>query len=59
VPAAYAGTDPEGNWSEDWATVWADTGAGQPLPAEHPLAAERQRVDQGVLRNLLRLNGRR
>ena len=57
VLAAYAAaTDPEGGWSEDWAQVWLDTGAGQPLPPERPLAAERQRVDQQVLSNLLRLN---
>jgi len=56
VLAAYGATDPEGGWSEDWAQVWLDTGAGQPLPAEHGLAAERGRVDQLVLGNLLRLN---
>ena len=59
VLAAYAATDPEGDWSEDWASVWTDTGAGQRLPADHPLAAERQRVDQRVLANLPRLNGDR
>lgn len=56
VLAAYAATDPEGGWSEEWAAVWTDTGAGQPLPADHPLSAERRRVDQTVLANLLRLN---
>ncbi|HEY2586196.1 MAG TPA: DNA methyltransferase [Tepidisphaeraceae bacterium] len=56
VLAAYAATDPAGGWSEDWAAVWLDTGAGQPLPPDHPLAAERQRVDQAVLANVLRLN---
>jgi hypothetical protein len=56
VLAAYAAIDPAGNWSEDWAEVWTDTGAGQPLPAEHPLAAKRAEVDQKVLANLLRLN---
>jgi len=56
VLAAYAATDPEGEWSEDWATVWTETGAGQPLREGDPLAAERQRVDQLVLSNLLRLN---
>jgi hypothetical protein len=54
--AAYAATDPEGNWSEDWASVWVDTGAGQPLPNNLALASERKRVDQLVLTNLLRLN---
>jgi hypothetical protein len=56
VLAAYAAVDPEGHWSEDWATVWLDTGAGQKPPADHPLAAERARVDQLVLGNLLRVN---
>jgi hypothetical protein len=56
VLAAYAATDPAGDWSEEWAAVWADTGAGQPLPADHPLAARRAEVDQLVLANLLRLN---
>ena len=56
VLAAYAATDSQGNWSEDWAQVWTETGAGQPLPENHPLAAERKRVDQLVLANLLRLN---
>jgi hypothetical protein len=59
VLAAYAATDPEGEWSEDWAQVWVDSGAGQVLPAEHPQAAERQRVDQAVLRSLLQLNSLR
>ena len=56
VLAAYAASDPAGNWSEDWAQVWTENGAGQPLPENHPLAAERKRVDQLVLANLLRLN---
>ena len=56
VLAAYAATDPDGNWSEDWASVWTETGAGQPLPENHSLATERKRVDQLVLANLLRLN---
>ena len=56
VLAAYAATDPEGDWSEDWARVWVDSGAGQSLPAEHLLAGERTPVDQLVLGNLLRLN---
>jgi hypothetical protein len=59
VLAAYAATDPHGDWSEDWAAVWTDTGAGQPLPADHTLARERQKVDQSVLANLLRLNAAR
>jgi hypothetical protein len=56
VLAAYAATDPEGDWSEDWAEVWTETGAGQPLKADHPLAATRAEIDQKVLANLLRLN---
>jgi hypothetical protein len=56
VLVAYAATDPAGDWPENWAAVWIDTGAGQPLPADHPLAAERAEVDQKVLANLLRLN---
>jgi hypothetical protein len=56
VLAAYAATDAGGDWSEDWAAVWTDTGAGQPLPADHPLAAKRADIDQKVLANLLRLN---
>jgi len=56
VLAAYAGVDPDGDWSEDWAQVWGDTGAGHPLPDDRPLAAQRAEVDQKVLENLLRLN---
>jgi hypothetical protein len=56
VLAAYAAADPQGGWSEDWAHVWKDTGAGQPLPAGHPLSARRAEIDQKVLANLLRLN---
>jgi REP element-mobilizing transposase RayT len=56
VLAAYAAADPQGGWSEDWADVWKDTGAGQPLPAAHPLSARRAEIDQKVLANLLRLN---
>ena len=56
VLGAYAAVDPDGDWAEDWADVWVDTGAGQPLPDDHPLAARRAEVDQKVLENLLRLN---
>ena len=59
VLAAYAATDPEGGWSEDWAELWTETGAGQPLPDNHPLAARRRETDERVLRNLLGLNWRR
>jgi hypothetical protein len=67
VLAAYAActepaegaTDPSGDWSEDWATVWTDAGAGQPLPADHPPAARRAQIDPRVLANLLRLNHER
>ena len=59
VLAAYAATDHEGDWNEDWAEVWVDTGAGQTLPPDHPLTARRAEVDQKVLANLLRLNHQR
>ncbi|HEY3244273.1 MAG TPA: hypothetical protein VGM03_13080 [Phycisphaerae bacterium] len=59
VLTAYAATDPSGDWSEVWAEVWTETGAGQPLPAAHPLAARRAEIDQRVLANLLRLNQER
>lgn len=59
VVAARAATDRGRGWSEHWATVWLDTGAGQPLRVDHPLYAGRQRADQQVLANLLRLNGLR
>ena len=56
VLAAYSATDPEGEWSEDWALVWTDTGAGQPLPPGHELTELRKETDQRVLANLLRMN---
>jgi hypothetical protein len=56
VLAAYAALDPQGQWEEDWAAVWTDTGAGQPLPAGHALTTRRAEVDSRVLENLLRLN---
>ena len=56
VLAAYAAVDPDGQWSEDWAEVWQPTGAGQPLPEDHPLADARREIDQKVLENLLRMN---
>lgn len=56
VLAAYAATDPDGGWSEDWAQVWIETGAGQPLPEGHSLSELRKETDQRVLANLLRLN---
>lgn len=59
VLAAYAAVDPAGGWSEDWAAVWVDSGAGQNLAEGHPLASERGRVDGLVLANLLRLNQQR
>ncbi|MGB2987190.1 MAG: hypothetical protein WBE26_15070 [Phycisphaerae bacterium] len=51
-----AATDPEGEWSEDWAQVWVDSGAGQPPPDGHDLTELRTDIDQRVLANLLRLN---
>ncbi|HYE60704.1 MAG TPA: DNA methyltransferase [Phycisphaerales bacterium] len=59
VLAAYAAVDPQGGWQEDWAEVWTETGAGQPLPDGHALAARRAEVEERVLGNLLRLNGER
>ena len=56
VLAAYAAVDPAGKWDEDWAEVWVETGAGEPLPADHARAERRGQVDQLVLANLLRLN---
>lgn len=56
VLAAYASVDPGGGWQEDWAEVWVDTGAGQPLPTDHPLRDKRAEIDQRVLAELLRLN---
>lgn len=56
VLAAYAAVDPEGEWEEDWAEVWVETGAGQALPDGHALAERRKEIDQRVLANLLRLN---
>jgi len=56
VLAAYAAVDPEGEWSEDWAEVWTEAGAGQPLPDGHALAARRTEIELHVRTNLLRLN---
>ena len=61
APIERSALDPAGEWSEDWAEVWIETGAGQPLPpaedgTPHPLAARRKETDQRVLANLLRLN---
>ena len=57
--AAYASVDSEGGWSEDWAEVWVETGAGHSLPDDHELAERRREVDQQVLSNLLRMNAER
>jgi hypothetical protein len=56
VLAAYAAVDPEGDWAEDWADVWEESGAGQPLPEGHALAERRAETDGRVLAALLRLN---
>lgn len=56
VLAAYTATDADGDWCEDWAEVWNQTGAGFPLPADHAMSARRKEVDQLVLANLVRLN---
>lgn len=61
VLAAYALTDPEGGWQEDWADVWQETGAGQPLPedADPEAKARRAVTDEALLSALLRLNRQR
>jgi hypothetical protein len=59
VLAAYAAIDPEGHWSEDWASLYTETGAGTPLPEGHPQSAARTTTDQKILTNLLRLNHER
>jgi len=59
VLAAYAATDPAGAWDPEWAAVFTDTGAGQPLPEGHPLSERRAEVEQLILAALLRLNGER
>ena len=61
VLAAYAAIDPAGGWTPDWADVFVETGAGQPLPdaaddSPHPLAERRDEIEQAILANLLRLN---
>jgi hypothetical protein len=56
VLAAYAAVDPDSGWDEDWAEVWVESGAGQPLPKDHALTERRTDVDQRVLATLLRLN---
>ncbi|MDB5319340.1 MAG: hypothetical protein JWN40_971, partial [Phycisphaerales bacterium] len=56
-PASAGGSSPQ--WDESWAQVWQGTGPGQPLPAGHPLTAQRLEVDRRVLENLLRLNDER
>jgi hypothetical protein len=56
ILAAYAATDPAGQWDESWPEVWQDTGPGQPLPADHPLMPKRAEVDRRVLANPLKLN---
>ena len=56
VLAAYAATDPQGEWAEDSAAVCEETSAGQPLTEQHTLTATRAEIEQKVLANLLRLN---
>ncbi len=48
----FTALDSNGEWSEDR----AETGAGQPLPEDHELFANRQEIDQEMLANLLRMN---
>ena len=59
VIAAYHAIDPEGDWDPAWATVFEETGAGQPLPEEHELIERREEVEQLILGNLLRMNQQR
>lgn len=59
VIAAYAHVDPEGGWDPSWAEVFEETGAGQPLPDDHPLVERRAEVEQLILGALLRLNHER
>ncbi|MFG0314156.1 MAG: hypothetical protein ACF8LL_08225, partial [Phycisphaerales bacterium] len=56
VLAAYAAVDPEGDWDASWAEAFEQTGAGQPLPEDHPMHEQRGEVEQLILANLLRLN---
>lgn len=63
VVAAYREIDPEGEWNPEWAAVWKETGAGQPIPADadngEAKRAHRAEIEQRVLANLLRLNQQR
>ncbi len=56
VLAAYASVDPEGDWCAEWAEVFVDTGAGQPLPEGHELTERRAEIEQAMLGALLRMN---
>jgi hypothetical protein len=55
VLAAYAATVLQGDWSEDWAQGWTDSGTGQMLTAGRALTDKHGELDQVVLANLLRL----
>lgn len=59
VIAAYATIDPAGDWDPAWASVFVETGAGQPLPDDHELSERRGEIEQLILGNLLRLNQQR
>lgn len=59
VLAAYATTDPDGEWDESWSQVWKERGAGETLPNDSPVLARRTEIDELVLANLLRLNDER
>lgn len=59
VLAAYAAVDPEGDWDVSWAEAFEQTGAGQPLPEDHPMHEQRGEVEQLILANLLRINQQR
>lgn len=51
--------DPAVKSNMQWAAVFEDTGAGQPLPEGHKLTERRAEVEQLILGVLLRLNHER
>jgi len=53
---AYSAIDPVADWDADWAEVWEEIGAGQPLPEGHVLAERCADDDQVVLAKFLRVN---
>ena len=59
VLTAYRAVDPPGGWDPAWAEVFEETGAGHPLPGNHPRADERTGPEQSILAALLRINTER